>query len=392
MARAISSVGDRFAQIALYISVFDASGSALTIGGLVAITAFPPLVMGPYAGYLAQMMDRRWLMAITSFISAGLTVTLIWLAPVASPLVFPVVLALALADAVFRPAFRAALTDLTADAERDEVNAATELAQEAPDIAGYLAGGAVVAAAGPAVAFAIDSASFLFAGVTLLGIGVQRGALGDGPPESVLAMTRRGIRAVFTSPSLRPLMIGNFLVTVGIAALIALGVVVARQLLATDAFGYGLLETLLGAGKIVGGLIVATVAARLGRSWSYALGCVGLGIGFAIVAISRSYPLTASVYVALGLFNLLYTVPFWSMIQRHTPSFVVGPVMAFNNAVVHLAVAGGAILAGLYSDQFTPTATLLGAALVTAAAGLYVGVKLSDVERVLVVAPQPEDD
>lgn len=392
LARAISALGDRFTLIALFVSVFGVTGSAFAVGALVAATAVPPLVMGPWAGYAAQRWDRRWVMAITSFISAGLTVSLIWLAPVASPLTLPVVLALAFAEAFFRPAFRAAMTDLTVDAERDEINAVTEVAQEAPDLAGFILAGAVVLAAGPAVAFAIDAATFLIAGWILMGIGVQRGAAKEGPPESVMLMTTRGIQTVFASPALRPLMIANFLSSMAVGVLWALAVVIALELLRTDAFGFGMLETIMGVGKVAGGLVVASLVARIGRPWSWALGGVGIGIGMALVALSRSYALTAGLYLAVGVVNLLHAVPFWGILQRHAPKDLVGPVMAFNNGAVHLALVLGAVLGGFYSDLVGPTATLIAAGALIAAGSLYGGIMVSQAERTLAVAPATQND
>jgi len=392
LARAISALGDRFTLVALLVSVFSVTESALAVGILVAATAVPPLLMGPWAGFIAQRMDRRWVMAGTSFISAGLTVTLIWLAPVASPWTLPVVLALAFAEAFFRPAFRAAMTDLTVDAERDEINAVTEVAQEAPDLAGFILAGAVVLAAGPAVAFAIDAATFLISGWILMGIGVQRGVAREGPPESVFSMTARGIQTVVSSPALRPLMISSFLATLSIATMMALAVVIALELVRTDAFGFGVLETIMGVGKVAGGLVVAMLVARIGRPWARGLGGIGMGLGLALVALSQTYAITAVLYLIIGVLNLFHTVPFWGILQRHAPKDLVGPVMAFNNTSVHLSLALGAVLGGFYSDLVGPVATLLGAALLMVGASLYGGLTVAEAERSLAVAPATQDD
>ena len=58
-AQAVSGVGDWMATVALMALVFDLTGSAVAVGGMLAIRLGPGAIAGPLAAQAARRWDRR---------------------------------------------------------------------------------------------------------------------------------------------------------------------------------------------------------------------------------------------------------------------------------------------------------------------------------------------
>ncbi|MDR9451847.1 MAG: hypothetical protein RI637_11575, partial [Acidimicrobiia bacterium] len=58
-AQAVSGVGDWMATVALMALVFDITGSAAAVGGMLAIRLGPGAIAGPLAAQAARRGDRR---------------------------------------------------------------------------------------------------------------------------------------------------------------------------------------------------------------------------------------------------------------------------------------------------------------------------------------------
>src|SRR5207237_3805802 len=111
----ISDVGNFVTFIALAVYVNNLTGSATAVGLALALHSIPWFTIGPFAGVLADRMDRRRVMIATNLVRAAVVGSLpfthhVWQAYVLS-------LASASLDPVFQPA-RSALLAQVAPGDR----------------------------------------------------------------------------------------------------------------------------------------------------------------------------------------------------------------------------------------------------------------------------------
>jgi predicted MFS family arabinose efflux permease/quinol monooxygenase YgiN len=159
------------------------------------------------------------------------------------------------------PVWQATIQELV---PRDEMPAAVTLAVIGPNIAralGPALGGVVVAAAGPGALYLLTAAATL--GVIATIYRWRRAPSSQAlPPEHLFGALRAGLRYVRHAPALHDALARTVIFVVCGSALWALLPVVARQRAGLDAVGYGMLLGCLGAGAVIGGLIVTPLRAR----------------------------------------------------------------------------------------------------------------------------------
>jgi MFS family permease len=220
----LSLLGDQLAQVALAVLVFNHTQSALATAGVYALTYLPSIVGGPLLAGLADRFARRGVMLTCDLVRAALVAVMavpgvpFW---ALCSLVFLVVLL----SAPFSAA-RAALLPEVLEGDAYVVGSALQnMTNQAVQMLGFAAGGAVIAAMGPYRALALDAATFLGSALILVS-GVRRrpaAAGGDGSKPSMWTMTRAGARLVFGSRKLRTLVLfawlcGFYVLPEGIAA------------------------------------------------------------------------------------------------------------------------------------------------------------------------------
>ncbi|MGI5285839.1 MFS transporter [Nonomuraea polychroma] len=207
-AQGLSLLGDQLAQVALAVLVYNHTRSPLATAGVYALTYLPSILGGPLLAGLADRFARRAVMLTCDLVRAGLVAVMavpgmpFW---ALCSLVFLVVLL----SAPFSAA-RAALVPEILEGDRYVIGSALQnMTNQAVQMIGFAAGGALIATMGPYRALALDAATFLASALILIS-GVRRrpaAGAGDGSKPSMWTMTRAGGRLVFGSRKLRTLVL-----------------------------------------------------------------------------------------------------------------------------------------------------------------------------------------
>jgi predicted MFS family arabinose efflux permease len=123
-------------------------------------------------------------------------------------------------------------------------------------------GGIVVATLGSGAVFMLNALSFL--GVMIVLYRWRRVAQVSAlPAEDVFGAMRAGVRYVRHAPSVQAVLLRTGAFILGGSALWALLPLVARDELALDATGYGIILGCLGAGAVAGGMLLPRIERKL---------------------------------------------------------------------------------------------------------------------------------
>jgi len=200
----ISSLGDRFYQVALAWWVLEKTGSALVMGTVLICSDVPMLVLLLLGGALVDRWPRLPLMMLSDLVR-GLAVGLMAGLAFANLLqvwhIYVISLIFGTVDAFFQPAYRASVPEIVAIDHLPSANSLTSLSGEISGIIGPAMGAGMVALGGTPSAFALDALSFFVSVACLLPIlRLSVAARVEGPGESILRDVRAGLGTVFGTP------------------------------------------------------------------------------------------------------------------------------------------------------------------------------------------------
>ncbi|GII96284.1 MFS transporter [Sinosporangium siamense] len=256
----MSLLGDQLAQVALAILVYNRTQSALATAAVYALTYLPPILGGPLLAGLADRYPRRRVMLVCDLVRA-LLVALMAVPGMHFGVLCALVFCVVLLSAPFSAARAALLPEILTGDRYVAGSALQNMTNQAVQMLGFAAGGAVIAGLGPYRALALDSATFL-ASALIIVAGVRRRPTPAPPGDSLSMWTtmRLGAKLVFGDKRLRTLVMfawlcGFYVLPEGIAAPYA-------ATLATDAIPTPVITGLLMAAMPTGTVIGAFAFSR----------------------------------------------------------------------------------------------------------------------------------
>ncbi len=348
--------------------------------GMVALVqasnSLPIMVFSLVAGALADSFDRRRILIAAQVFMLAVSVALsltAWLG-VLSPwglLAFTFLIGSGIA--LYNPSWQASMGDIV---PRSDLSAAVSLNSMGFNLmrsVGPAIGGALVALAGAAAAFAVNALGYLPMIWSLIRWTPER-VPARLPREPLGQALGAGLRYVSMSPNLMRVMGRAALFGFAASSVLALLPTVAREILEGTALTYGVLLGFFGLGAIGGVAANARIRSRfsnekvvVGSFAGFALGVAGLGLSTHLAISGIALMISGACWVlALSLFNV--------SVQLSTPRWVVGRALSFYQTSVFGGMAAGSWCWGLLADAHGPDQALLAAALLLvlgAAAGRW---------------------
>ena len=247
VARAVSTIGNEVALIALLLRLHDAGGSGWGVAGLLAAGTVPLVVLAPVAGTLADRYDSRALIVAGSLAQAVLCAALAFADR--PSVVLCLVAANAAGSAVVGPTFAALVPALVPRSRLAMATSLQEGGQLVAILAGPALGGLLTGATGGAtVPLLLDAGTFGVLAVAGVVLRTRRKPSASNGQIRVLA----GVAMLYTDSVVRAVAtLLTVLVLVGEAVTVA-EVFLVRDTLGADATTFGVLSATFTAGMIAG--------------------------------------------------------------------------------------------------------------------------------------------
>ena len=229
----------------LMTSLSESQNMVALVQGSVAL---PIMIFSLLAGVFADNFDRRRVMLIAQSFMFGVSILLTfmafegWLTPW---LLLAFTFSIGCGTALHNPSWQATMGDIVS---REELPSAVSLNSMGFNLMrsiGPAAGGAIVAIAGAAAAFAVNALSYV---AIILALLRWKAPLRDThlPREPMGSAFSAGLRYVAMSPNLMRVILRGFWFGLSAIALLALLPVVVRETLQATAFVYGIMLGCLG--------------------------------------------------------------------------------------------------------------------------------------------------
>ncbi|WP_158851532.1 MFS transporter [Saccharothrix deserti] len=349
----ISVTGSWMQLIGLNWVVLESTGSATSVGFSVLLGTLPSVLLGPWAGSLADRLPVRRIILVCQTLHAllaGLLALVVWQgAPITA--VFALTFAAGLVSVFDAPALGRFGGQVVSREDLGNAVALGSVLSSTGRILGMSSAAVLAAAFGSPVLFLINAVSFLAVICSVLSIRrAELHPLASSPPERAGVVA--GLRYVAASGRLLLLFALGF-------TLSSLGrnYQVTMAAMSPDATVYGLLSTVFAIGTVLGGLAAAarktlTVRLLLVVACATSLlqvtsGLVPGMLGFAVVLLP----------IAAGAVVIDTTMS--TRIQLDTADGMRGRLLAVNSAVGAAAGAVGAPLLGWLCERIGAPETLV---------------------------------
>jgi len=370
VAQLASFGGDWFATVALLGLALELTDSTTVASLVLVLQTAPFFLASPYAGVLADRVDRRKLL-IASDVGRAVVALGFLLARDASTLWIALVCValLSVGAAFFEPTVTASLPNLVEENDLPTANALIGAAWGTMLAVGAGLGGVVAGLVGRDAAFVVNALSFAVSAVLIWQVrGSFRAPLTAEEAAGVAAAGGMGGMRRSLSETLalvrRSPMVGALLMTKTTFG-VGMGVILLLAVFAEDVFeagdtGIGILFAARGAGALVGPLIgrryMTDDGGGLLRMIGLALGAFVLG--YALLPASPTIMLAAACVFTAHLGGGAQ----WSLssygLQVAVADRLRGRVFSFDYALVLMATTASTIASGILAELFGPVVTL----------------------------------
>ena len=377
MGQLSTSMGQWMDQVTRGFLIYGMTGSPFLLGATMAARGVPLLFFGVIAGAFADRSGRKAQLIIAQATNAVLNTILGVL--VLTGLVQPwhVLVTAFMAGTVQafqQPARQTLISDIVGNDKLMNALALNSMAVNSSRIIGPSISGVFYAAVGPGYSYIVQAGMYAFATVWTgqMRVPTRASDTGSRPREPFFRSIMTGFAFVARERDIRTLMIlalGPLTLGMSYTSLMP---VIAQDVLHGDARTGAVLLSCIGAGALVGALVVGSMR----RSHAYGLPVViGASMfGLSLLGFSTSTFLWLSCLfgVALGAFNLTYTTQNQTLLQVLTPPDLRGRVMSIyllNRGLV----PASALFAGALASAFGgPAALRVSAILVLCVVGAVV--------------------
>lgn len=350
----VSSVGSWLQAFAVTWLVLDRTGRSDRLGVAVALQFLPMLLLGVPAGVLADRVDNRRLLLLTSGLSAVLAAVFGLIVAMGSDqmwAVYGLTLAFGVVVAVERPAMQALLFQLVGRDTLPSAVAANSTIMSVSRLVGPALGGVLIATTGLAACFYANAVSYLVVLVALASIDRRR---------LVARPARRrnegGIKEALVHVRSRP-DVRRPLVIMAVIGLVVLNFQTTFPSMVHFGFekgagAVGLAMSVSAIGSIAGGIYIAGITPHPRRTLALVL--AGFGVTLLVVAAAPSYPVFVLATIPLGFASACFQSVDTVILQQASEPSMQGRVMALQQMAWFGSTPLGAIGMGWLIQATSP--------------------------------------
>jgi MFS family permease len=350
----VSQAGTWMQSVAIAWVVLSLTGSGVALGLVIAAEFLPILVLGAWAGVIADRVDRHRLMLATqaAFLLLALTLTLLTVTDqITVAALFVLSLVFGIINAFDNPSRRALVVELVPQADVPNAVGLNSALMTSARVVGPALAGVLIAGPGAAACFAANTLTYLAVIVALL--RMDRSQFRSSPRVAkAKGQLREGLRYTWRTPDLRlPLILLAVIGTLAFNYQVSLPLLAERTFHGTASTFTSLFAT-LSLGSVAGALVVA-------RRTSVDLGFLlragaGLAVATLALAAAPTLPLAFAASLAVGFTNVLIISGANAVVQLRAAPPMRGRVLALLSVVFLGSMPIGSPIIGWVSELANP--------------------------------------
>lgn len=368
IGQVISLFGNAAVRFVLPLYLLNTTGSSALFGTVMACSFIPSIVLSPIGGMIADRVNKRNIMVVLDFLTAGLIVLFasrVHTGDFLLHLTITLMLLYGIAGA-YQPAVQASIPALVGQEQYIAANSVINTVNAVSSLIGPALGGVLYSMFGLAPVLWVCVVCFFLSAVMELFIHIphaKQDAAG-GLLKTVKKDFSSSLRFIFRD---RPAIGKSMLVLCGINLFLSAMIIVAIPYLITEVLPLsdawanslcGFAESALAAGGLVGGICAGIFAKRLilqraGDLLVICALCV-LPMGTALAVISSgvvNYVVIVLCCFFMMMCSSMFSVQMLAFVQEETPETLIGKVIAVIMTVAMCAQPLGNAMYGMLFER-----------------------------------------
>ncbi|MBU0736569.1 MAG: MFS transporter [Alphaproteobacteria bacterium] len=334
----------------------------------------PIMLLSLIAGAIADSFDRRRVMIAAQLfmIVVSALLTLFALLDLITPwALLAFTFLIGCGTALNNPSWQASVGDIVPRADLPAAVSLNSMGFNITRSVGPAIGGAIVAAAGAAAAFAVNTLSYFAITYALFRWqpNIPKNPL---PREQLGSAIGAGLRYVAMSPNLGKVLFRGFVFGLTATAILSLLPIVARDQLLGGPLTFGGLLGAFGLGAIFGALANQRARELLSSEDIVRAAFAGFAVAAGVTGISTSVWITAIALMVAGACWVLALSLFNTVVQLSAPRWVVGRALSLYQTATFGGMATGSWLWGSVAESYGSDHALVASSLLMMV-GVFIG-------------------
>ncbi|HEX3879024.1 MAG TPA: MFS transporter [Bryobacteraceae bacterium] len=379
IAQIVSVFGDFLAVFAIIAVVtFKLHGTATQVAMVLVAFMAPMAIVSPLAGVFVDRWPLKRTMVVSDLIRGVLVLLLVFVHDIYA--IYAILFTMSVVSTFFVPAQSVAVRTLVPMAGLMAVNGLMSQAQQGALIVAPGVAGELVEFAGANACFLYDSFSFFFSAALVMTLTIERETVRT-QSSAVLESMRQGFGFIFRHATISFVIVS---MTAGMFAMRCFGALLSiyvRDVLHSTSAVFGILNTLIGVGMIVGTQLLTRFARHIPQQNLVVYGLGGMGIAVLITAAFGAMGSTAVGMFGLGLCAAAIFITATTLIQHETPHELLGRVMSSLMSLVAGSQVLSMFVAGPVAEKVGIPNLYYGSAALLMGIGVVGYFKLPKVEK-----------
>lgn len=365
----ISLFGNQILRFSLPLYLLNQTGSASLFGLVSACSFIPMIILSPVGGIIADRINKRNIMVILDFTTAGLTLlfTLLLGNIDLVGLILVMLIFLYGIQGTYQPAVQASIPVLMSNENLMKGNAAINLVSSLAGLIGPVIAGAVYGFWGLYPILYVSIGCFTFSAIMEIFIRIPFAK--QKSEENIFKMGWKDLKESFgyicrEQPAIwrLTLVLCSFNLLISSLIMVSLPVMITQMLGFSPLKGnrlYGYAQGVLAAGSLIGGLAAGVLSKKLKLKNTYLLLIVCaaalplMGIGFVLSLPSAAiYFLIVTGCFFLTIISTMSSVQMMSYLQMLSPVHLLGKIISCVMCICMCANPLGQTVYGILLDNF----------------------------------------
>lgn len=348
-AQVISVFGDFLAIFAVlsYVS-FNLHASAAQVTLISVSFMIPFAIIGPIAGVFVDRWNVKRTMIASDLIRAVLALSLVFAGSVWQ--IYAILFLLSTVSTFFVPAQSVTLRTIVPKEGLLAANALVQQAFQVMRIISPALAGAFVAWFGASSCYYLDTITFVFSASMIATLVIAREPVvpskDSHPVKVVLDDLFAGVKFIFTHATISFVILA---MAAGMFAVSCFGPLIAvyvRDDLQATSLAFGIINSLIGVGMIVGTLVISRFAKEVSKTHLALWGLFTMGVFVVVLAAFKTMAAASAGMLGLGVGVIFVFVAAQTLMQGQTPIAMIGRVSASFMAVLSIAQLVGLVISG----------------------------------------------
>ncbi len=354
-AQIVSLLGDFLALFAVIsVVTFRMRATPAQVSAVQIAYMLPLAFLGPLSGVFVDRWRLKPTLVASDLIRAGLVVFLVFSTQLWH--VYLVLIALSSVSSFFMPAQSVTIRTHVPPHGLLSANALMQMAMMGIRIIGPLAAGALVAALGARICYALDAASFVASACLIGTVAIVRP---PAPPRDAPSTNSRvhlllhdmaeGMRFIVHHSAILFVVIA---MSAGLFTIGCFGPLIAvfvRESLHKSAGTFGIVSAMVGVGLLVGAQLMRAIARHAANDTMVLGGLAGIGAALLLLAGVPHIAATLAGTFVMGFAFAAIMVPSQTLMQRETPHALMGRISSTVMSAVIFAQLLGLFVSGIAS-------------------------------------------